>query len=124
MLLPLSGSNRHKPKAGPYLLQASVTAFKVTARSGDAPEFNFRPPTEDYFPSGAAAARAAPLATPLATPLASLWLPRPEKAGGAWPRGKKRSLSGSERLTEHSHAEARSERAGESSRARSRRPLR
>lgn len=105
------GPPRHKPKARPHSLQASATTFKVTGRSRDAPEFNFRPHTEDYFPSGSAALGA----TPSATPLALLRLPGPERAGGAWPR--RNSRCGSGRLTERVHAEARSERAGEHARA-------
>lgn len=45
-------------------------------------------PHRGYFPTGLAAARAAPLATPTATPLASLCFPWLERAGGAWPRGR------------------------------------
>lgn len=88
MLLPLSGSTRLKPKTRPHSLRTSAAAFKVTARSGDALEFNFRQHTPDYFPSGAAVLGAAPLTTPSATPLASLCVPWLERAGGAWPRGR------------------------------------
>lgn len=121
MLLPLSGSNRHKPKTGPHWLHASATAFKATARSGVAPEFNFRPHTEDYFPSGAAAAGAAPPATPRATPSHAPGLRNAREGRGLWGE----ALAGWVWAPPRAQSRGGTLRAGgERARARSRRPPR